>query len=128
MIDGKCPSTPLPGLEFRKYEGQASKRQIKEYQEKVDFVLYTTIIIRPDIAFATSILSQFLTNPGPEYLTAVNWTIKYLFGTRFLAIQYNTEYRETQLQIASNTSFTDNTDTKHSFQEYTISLFGDLII
>jgi hypothetical protein len=127
LIDGKCPSTPLPGLELRKYDGQAPKRQIKEYQEKVGSVLYTAIMIRPDVAFAASILSQFLTNPGPEHLTAVNWTIKYLFGTRFLAIQYDAEHREVQLQIASDTSFADDADTRRSSQGYTISLFGGLI-
>jgi hypothetical protein len=128
LLDGKCPSTPLPGLELRKYEGQASKRQIKEYQEKVGSVLYTAIMLRPDVAFAASILSQFLTNPGPEHLTAVNWTIKYLFGTRFLAIQYDAEHREVQLQIASDTSFADDEDTRRSSQGYTISLFGGLIM
>jgi hypothetical protein len=128
LLDGKCPSTPLPGIELRKYEGQAPKRQIKEYQEKVGSVLYTAIMIRPDVAFAASILSQFLTNPGPEHLTAVNWTIKYLFGTRFLAIQYDTEHREVQLQIASDTSFADDEDTRRSSQGYTISLFGGLIM
>jgi hypothetical protein len=72
LIDGRCPSTPLPGLELIKYDGQAPKRQVKEYQEKVGSVLYTTIMIRPDVAYAASLLSQFLTNPGPKHLTAVN--------------------------------------------------------
>ncbi|PMD17620.1 hypothetical protein NA56DRAFT_578687, partial [Hyaloscypha hepaticicola] len=62
--------------------------------KKVNSILYTTIIIYPDIIFIILILSQFLTNPGPEYLMAVNWIIKYLFGTRFLVIQYNIKYRE----------------------------------
>jgi hypothetical protein len=77
---------PLLGLELIKYDNQALKRQVKEYQEKVSLVLYTVIMIRLDVTFATSLLSQFLTNPGLEHLIAVNWTIKYLFGTRFLAI------------------------------------------
>jgi hypothetical protein len=128
LIDGRCPSTPLPGLELTKYDGQAPKRQVKEYQEKVGSVLYTAIMIRPDVAYAASLLSQFLTNPGPEHLTAVNWTIKYLFGTRFLAIQYDAEHREVQLQIASDTSFADDADTRRSSQGYTISLFGGLIM
>jgi hypothetical protein len=85
-------------------------------------------MIRLDVAYAASLLSQFLTNPGLKHLTAVNWTIKYLFGTRFLAIQYDAEYREVQLQIASNTSFADDADTRRSSQGYTISLFGSLIM
>lgn len=128
LIDGKCPSTPLPSLELRKYEGQAPSKWVKEYQEKVGSLLYTAIMIRPDVAFAASTLSQFLMNPGPEHLAAVNWAIKYLFGTRFLAIQYDAEHREVQLQVASDASFADDVDTRRSSQGYTISLFGGLIM
>jgi hypothetical protein len=31
LLDRKYPSTPLPSIEFKKYKGQALKRQIKEY-------------------------------------------------------------------------------------------------
>jgi hypothetical protein len=57
LIDGRCPSTLLPGLELIKYDGQVPKRQVKEYQEKVGLILYIIIIIRPDVAYAASLLS-----------------------------------------------------------------------
>jgi hypothetical protein len=128
LVDGKCPSTPLPYGDLRKFEGQAHAAQIKLYQEKVGSVLYTAIMIRADVAFAASQLSQFLKNPGLEHLAAVDWTIRYLFGTRFLAIQYDSEHREVQLQVASDASFADDEETRRSSQGYTISLFGGLIV
>jgi hypothetical protein len=56
------------------------------YQEKVGLLLYIAIMIRPDVAFAAAVLSQFLTNPAPEHFIAIDWALRYLFGTRFLAI------------------------------------------
>ena len=72
LLDGKCPSTLLPAYELKKNKGQASKAQIKDYQRRVGSVLYTAIMIRPDVAFAASQLSRFLTNPSLDHLAAVN--------------------------------------------------------
>jgi Reverse transcriptase (RNA-dependent DNA polymerase) len=128
LIDGKCPTTPLPGYELRKFSGKAHPHQVKLYQEKVGSLLYTAIMIRADVAYTASLLSQFLTNPAPEYFTAVDWALRYLFGTRFLAIQYDGESRETQLLIASDASFADDPDTRRSSHGYVITLFGGLIL
>jgi len=128
LIDGKCPSTPLPIVELRKHEGQASPREVKRYQEKVGSVLYTAIMIRPDIAFAASLLSQFLTNPSPEHFVAVDWTIRYLFGTRFLALCFDALLREAQLIVVLDALFTDDIETRRSSYRYYISLFRGLII
>jgi hypothetical protein len=126
----KCPSTPLPGTELVKNTGnQATPAKIKEYQEKVGSLLYTAIMIRPDVAFAAAQLSQFLTNPSEEHMKAVNWAIMYLWGTRFLAIQYGGEHSEIQeLRISSDASFADDPETRRSSHGYIISLFGGPII
>ena len=72
LLDGKCPSTPLPFFELKKNEGQATKAQIKQYQERVGSVLYTAIMIRPDVAFTAAQLSRFFINPSEDHFTAVN--------------------------------------------------------
>ena len=91
-------------------------------------MLYTAIMIRPDVAFAAAQLSHFLTNPSEEHMAAVNWTIGYLWGTRFLAIQYGGRCLEIQLLISSDASFADDVETRRSSHGYTIALFGGLII
>jgi hypothetical protein len=72
LLDGKCPSTPLPGYKLEKNKGQASKAQIKDYQRRVRLVLYIAIMIRPNVAYVAAQLSRFLTNPSLDYLMAVN--------------------------------------------------------
>jgi hypothetical protein len=124
----KCPSTPLPGTLLEKREGApAQPAFVKQYQEKVGSVLYTAIMIRPDVAFAAAQLSQYLTNPSSEHMAAVDWTIAYLWGTRFLAIEYGGTSNECQLVIASDASFGDHIETRRSSHGYTIALFGGLI-
>jgi hypothetical protein len=54
LLNGKCPSIPLPGYKLEKNKGQASKAQIKDYQRRVRSVLYTAIMIRPNIAYAAA--------------------------------------------------------------------------
>ena len=114
LIDKKCLSTPLPIRELSKHEGQAQLSRIKRYQEKVGSVLYTAIITRLDVMYTAALLSQFLTNPGPEYIDVVDQTIRYLFGTRFLSIQYSGEHQEVNLMIVLDASFVDDVETRRS--------------
>lgn len=126
--DKSFPPTPLPGVELVKYTGEASKQEVKQYQELVGSILYTAIMVRPDVAYAAAKLSQFLTNPAPEHLKAAKHTIRYLYGTRFLSIAYGAEHQGAQhLVIASDASFADDVETRRSSQGYLFMLFGGLI-
>jgi hypothetical protein len=62
----------LPVLELIKFNGRAHPRDVKRYQEKVRIMLYIAIMIRPDVIYATIVLSQFLINPSPKHFSAVN--------------------------------------------------------
>ena len=123
------PSIPLPTKELRKFEGQATPEQVRKYQELVGSLLYTAVMIRADVAFAASKLSQFLTNPGPEHLAAVKHAIRYAYGTRFLSIQYGGELPAGAqvLHISGDAAFADDPETRRSSQAFVISLFGGLI-
>jgi hypothetical protein len=105
------PSTPLPTLELIKNKDRATPLQVKAYQEIVGSILYTGIMIRADVAYAASVLSHHLTNPSAKHLAAANWTIRYLFGSRFLAIKYCRDLPDEQLMIASDASFADDIET-----------------
>ncbi|KAG6241778.1 hypothetical protein E4U23_007106 [Claviceps purpurea] len=51
---GTFPAVPISVMEMQKYEGEADKKTIKIYQENTGTILYTAVVIRPDIAFAAS--------------------------------------------------------------------------
>jgi hypothetical protein len=122
---GRFPETPLPSAELIKHDGEASKKDIKSYQERVGSVLYTAIMIRPDVSFAVAQLSQFLTNPSPAHMKSVEHLIVYLHRTRAQAIQYGGgRYKDAELAIYGDASFADDEDTRRSSHGYVMMLFG----
>lgn len=123
------PSTPLPFVKLEKNPGTASKAEIKAYQERIGSILYTAIMLRPDVAFAASTLSHFLTNPSKTHFAAAAQVIRYLFTTRLLGIRYGGWNREAQaLLIASDASFADDPETRRSSDGYILTLFGGPIM
>jgi len=119
----KGPSTPYPWEPPAPFDGDASTAEIHRFQCRIGSALYAAIITRPDVQRATSQLSQFLTNPGPSHIEAVNREIQYLYSTRDLALRFNGASHDSDIRIYSDASFADNKDRKSS-QGYVITLFG----
>ena len=118
-----CP-TPMSTTELLPYEGQADPYETKRYQRKVGSLLYAATTTRPDIAFATLHLARFMSNPSPEHHRAADRALCYLAKTRSLALQFGNGNR---LDIASDSSFADNTRDRKSSQGFVIQLFGGTI-
>ncbi|KAM4061690.1 reverse transcriptase (RNA-dependent DNA polymerase) [Hirsutella rhossiliensis] len=110
----RVPSIPIATIPLVKYNGQATKEEIKAYQERVGSLMYIAVMTRPDIARAAAQLARFLTNPSPEHLEAANQCIRYLYSTRFLAIV--------------DASFGDDVETRRSSQRYVMMLFNGPVI
>ena len=79
---------------------------------------------RPDIAFATSRIARFLSNPSAEHHIAADRILLYLAATKSRALQLG---GGDHLQVASDASFADNTLDRKSSQGYAIKLFNGLI-
>jgi hypothetical protein len=77
---------PMSIISLSKSLGTALKSDIKRYQELIGFLLYIVMLFKPDIAFAVSKLSHFLTNPGLVYFTAALRVLRYIWFQRFLSI------------------------------------------
>ena len=121
----KRAHTPLPTDELIPYEGKASPQEIFAYQQKVGSLNFAAVITRPDIAYTTSKLSEFLRNPSPKHHAAVDQAITYLHGTRTLAIQYSAESTSQQVFLcASDAAFADDRATRRSTSGYLLNLFG----
>ncbi|KID96233.1 reverse transcriptase family protein, partial [Metarhizium majus ARSEF 297] len=125
---GTFPAIPIPATKLVMRIREATKLEIKVYQEKVGSVLYTAIMIRPDVAFAASKLLQFLTNPGPKHQKAVDQAIRYLATTSQVALCYGGTGDIRALEIASDASYADDPVTRRSSQGYIVMLFGGPIM
>ena len=60
------------------------------------------VMTKRDIAFTTSRLVRFMTNPGPGYQATADLVLLYLQHTRALALQYS---GEDELLVASDASY-----------------------
>ena len=60
------------------------------YREAIGSLIHLATGTRPDIAFATSFVLQFNTNPGWEHWEAVKWIYHYLVGMKSLALTFGT--------------------------------------
>ncbi|KAI1507250.1 polyprotein [Pyrenophora tritici-repentis] len=116
--------TPMATAELLPRDGLACPSEINKYQRKIGSLLFAAVTTRPDIAFATSRLARFLSNPGLEHHNAADRVLLYLLATKHLALQLG---GGTGLQIASDASFADNTLDRKSSQGYAIKLFNGLI-
>jgi hypothetical protein len=116
--------TPMASIELQPRRGLATPTEINKFQRKIGSLLFAAVTTRPDIAFATSRLARFLSNPGPGHQDAADRVLLYLQSTKQRALQLG---GDTGLQIASDASFADNTMDRKSSQGYAIKLFGGLI-
>ncbi|GJS53994.1 retrotransposon protein, putative, ty1-copia subclass [Tanacetum coccineum] len=58
------------------------------YANVVGSLMYLMVCIRPDIAYAVSIVSRYLANPGKKHWEAVKWILKYLKGAIDVGLVY----------------------------------------
>jgi hypothetical protein len=65
---------------------QADHERTQVYQSIVGSLMYLAVNTRPDIAYAVSVLSRFLTNPSEKHVAAGIHVLQYLKGTTYLAI------------------------------------------
>lgn len=89
-----CRPTDTPmAAGFEKFlvpnDGNATAAEIRHYQSKVGSLLYLAVHTRPDIAFACSAFSRYLSNPSPQHLKGVDRIFRYLKGTMNLGVMYD---------------------------------------
>jgi hypothetical protein len=114
----------MGGNKLIPYKGIATPSTINRYQQKIRSLLFAAVTTRPDVAFATSQLAQFLTNPRQQHHNAADQVLLYLQSTRRCSLRLRGGHH---LKVASDASFADNTLDQKSSQGYTIKLYSRLI-
>jgi len=87
-------TSPIPvvvGHRISPYEEQQKPELINQYQQEVGSILYLTTKTRPDIAYATGLLSRYMANPGPEHFAALDKLWKYLASYPKQGLFYHSE-------------------------------------
>ncbi|GJS69264.1 retrotransposon protein, putative, ty1-copia subclass [Tanacetum coccineum] len=94
MDNGKSVSVPL-GAHFKvslkdcpSNDWDVERMSKVPYANVVGSLMYLMVCTRPDIAYAVSIVSRYLANPGKNHWEAVKWILKYLKGTADVGLVY----------------------------------------
>jgi hypothetical protein len=90
------------------------------YASAVGSIMYLMMGTRPDIAFAISVLSRFLGNPGPSHLAGVKTLMRYLRGTLDFDLVYRGELRH--LGGYTDSDWAGDTDTRRSTAGYVFNI------
>jgi hypothetical protein len=116
--------TPMSRMELLPRKDLATHAEINLYQRKIGSLLFLAVNTRPDVAFATSRLARFLTNPSTKHQQAADRVLLYVHLTRTLGLQFG---GSDELVVASDASFADNTVDRKSSQGFILKLFGGAI-
>ena len=83
-------NTPMKetALLEQRTEGEASPSEKERYQDMTEFLMFSMVEMRPNIAFTTSIASCFAKNPGHQHTEAVKTILQYLKGSNKRGITY----------------------------------------
>ena len=127
-ISKKAPGCPIWNYHVKNTD-TAIKQDIFTYQQKVESINYAAVITRPDVAYAASKLSEFLTNPSHLHLDAADRVLSYLAHTKHLGIKFSAQVPDPQTIFlgSSDASYADDPLTRYSSQRYGFMLFNGLI-
>jgi hypothetical protein len=103
--------------------------QIRSYQSRVGHLIYPATALRPDIAYAVSLLARFMPNPSPTHSDQVNRLIVYLRDHKNLSIVFDGVATKADASIrvveaASDAAYGDDPSTRRSSEGYIIKIFG----
>lgn len=129
-VSSKAPGAPLSSHEpLIKNNKQATAQQIHAYQQRVGSINFAAVTSRPDVSFAASKLSEFLTNPSKEHIDAAERVLRYLGHTKGYSIVFNAEISDprTVFLASSDASFAGDPENRYSSQGYGFKLFNGMI-
>jgi hypothetical protein len=116
--------TPYDPSKLLKKNRRISRDQFR-YSQIIGSLMYLASATRPDISFAVSKLSQFVSNPGDDHWHALERVMRYLKGTMSLGIHY-TGY-PTVLEGYCGANWIANVDEIYATSGYVFSLGGGAV-
>ncbi|KAL0403672.1 UNVERIFIED_CONTAM: Retrovirus-related Pol polyprotein from transposon RE1 [Sesamum radiatum] len=120
MESCKTVTTPLVTGEKYKKEDGSEKVDGSIYRSLIGSLLYLTAT-RPDIMFATSLLSRFMQSPSQVHYGAAKRILRYLQGTKDFGIWYKST-NDAKLVGYTDSDWAGSADDMKSTSGYTFSL------
>ena len=124
MNDSKEVNVPLAGHfifstdQSPKTDQERAEMDKIPYAEAIGSMMYMMISTRPDIAYAVSVLSRYMANPGQEHWKGVKWLLRYLKGTSSVGLKFTKTGTKTSLEGFVDADYASNRDTRKSITSF----------
>ncbi|KAL5574058.1 hypothetical protein UlMin_023655 [Ulmus minor] len=95
------------------------------YSNAMGSLMYSMVSTRPDLSFAMSVLSRFMSNPGKSHWEAMKWFFRYIKGTTDIGLIYEKK-KGTKLGLEGFVDFdyVGNKDNRKSTTSYCFCING----
>ncbi|XP_031254695.1 secreted RxLR effector protein 161-like [Pistacia vera] len=113
----QCPKT----------EVEMQTMEYVPYSNIIGSVMYAMIGTRPDLSFAISLLSRFMSNLGAKHWTALKWVIRYINNTHGVGLEYCNRGVSLDLVGFVDADFAGDKDTRKSTTSHYFILGGNCI-
>ena len=131
MSEAKAVQTPLAAhfklsaqMSPKTEEERASMERVP-YASAVGSLMYAMVCTRPDLAYAASLVSRFMANPGREHWEATKWVLRFVKGTSDVGLLYKrVDEGEAKLRGFVDADFAGDLDKRRSLTGYVFTLFG----
>ncbi|PKU72471.1 Retrovirus-related Pol polyprotein from transposon TNT 1-94 [Dendrobium catenatum] len=74
------------------------------YANVVGYLMYGMVATRPNLAYAISLMSRFMSNPNKNHWNALKWLMRYVKGSHDTGIMYAERHEGTKIL----TGYTDS--------------------
>ena len=120
--------TPVElGVQLIKSNTQASKEDIKLYQQQIGALLYLSLKTRPDITYAVNRCSRFMSNPNKTHFKALDRVWKYLLKFPKLGLYYDCNNNNNTLKGYCDSDWGGDINTRRSTSGF-IFLYNNNLI
>ncbi|KAL0412930.1 UNVERIFIED_CONTAM: Retrovirus-related Pol polyprotein from transposon TNT 1-94 [Sesamum radiatum] len=108
---------------------ETEKERMKNipYSNAIGSVMYLMVSTRPDIAYAVSCLSRFMSNAGLPHWEALKWLLRYLNGSMDIGIKFSKLSDDVKLVGYVDSNYANDRDSRRSTTSYVFTLCGACI-
>ncbi|KAL5538478.1 hypothetical protein UlMin_035497 [Ulmus minor] len=88
------------------------------YSNTEGSLMYSMVSTRPDLSFATSVLTRYKSNPGKPHWQALKWLFRYIKGTLFIGLIYKRKNKDLWLEGFVDSDYAGHEDNRRSTTTY----------
>ncbi|KAL2237106.1 UNVERIFIED_CONTAM: Retrovirus-related Pol polyprotein from transposon TNT 1-94 [Sesamum indicum] len=110
-----------------KPESDTRKMDKIPYSNVIGSIMYLMVCTRPDVAYAISCLSRYMSNPGSPHWEALKWLLRYLRGSVNIGIKFSRHAANAKLVGFVDSNYANDRDSRKSTTSYMFTFCGSCI-